>query len=66
MLSTTLSEDVSGAPKNWGKELKAYCNLIVTVNSGRSPAFVISIRARLALRFSRASKAAIERSGLAV
>ena len=64
MLSTTLSEDVSGTPKN-GEEIEAYCNLIVTVNSGQ-PGVLISIRARLALRFSRASKAAIERSGLAV
>jgi hypothetical protein len=48
-----------------GEEIEAYRNRTVALRSGLPGGF-ISIRAGLALRFSRASKAAIERSGLTV
>jgi hypothetical protein len=54
-----------GVTRKMEEEIEVYHNRIFALGSGL-PAGFISIRAGLALRFSRASKAAIERSGLTV
>ena len=48
-----------------GEKIEAYCNRGVALSSGM-PGVLISVRTRLALRFSRAGKAAVERFWLTV